>query len=60
MSPDEILQKISELPHEERAWLLQKVSEMESIPASLRQSLAEAARGELLDLDEALYELDRP
>ena len=28
------------------------------IPESLRQSIAEAERGELIDLDEALRELD--
>jgi hypothetical protein len=59
MSASEILQKIDELPTEERDWLLQKLSETENIPESLRQSLAEAARGELIDLDDALQELDR-
>jgi hypothetical protein len=60
VSPDEILLRISELPRDERAWLLRKLSEMESIPESLRHSLAEAARGELLTLDDALHELDNP
>ena len=59
MSASEILQKIDELPTDERAWLLRKLSEMEGIPESLQQSLAEAARGELIDLDDALQELDR-
>jgi hypothetical protein len=59
MSASEILQKIDELPTKERQWLLQKLSETENIPESLRQSLAEAARGELIDLDDALQELDR-
>jgi hypothetical protein len=59
MSASEILQKIDELPTEEREWLLQKLSETENIPESLRRSLAEAARGELIDLDDALQELDR-
>jgi len=59
VSAAEILQKIDELPTEERDWLLRKLSEIENIPESLRQSLGEAARGELIDLDDALQELDR-
>ena len=59
VSAAEILQKIEELPTEERDWLLRKLSEIENIPESLRQSLGEAARGELIDLDDALQELDR-
>jgi hypothetical protein len=59
MSASEILQKIDELPTHERAWLLQKLSEIEGIPESLRQSLDEAGRGDLIDLDDALQELDR-
>ena len=59
MSANEILQKIEELPDEERRRLFQKLSELDEVPQSLRQSLAEAARGELIDLDDALKELDR-
>ena len=59
MSANEILQKIEELPDEERRQLFQKLSELDEVPQSLRQSLAEAARGELIDLDDALEELDR-
>jgi hypothetical protein len=59
MSASEILKRIDELPTGERRWLIQQLSEMESIPESLRQSLAEAARGELIDFDDALQELDR-
>ena len=59
MSANEILQKIEELPDEERRQLFQKLSELDEVPQSLRQSLAEAARGELIDLDDALQELDR-
>jgi hypothetical protein len=51
MSAAELLTEIGELPCEDRHWLLQKLSEMESIPESLRQSLAEAARDELIPLD---------
>ena len=59
MSANEILQKIEELPDEERRQLFQKLSELDEVPQSLRQSLAEAARGELIDFDDALKELDR-
>jgi len=59
MSAAELLQKVEELPIEERRWLLQKLSALDEIPESLRQSLAEAARGEFIDLDDALQELDR-
>ncbi|MEN3368967.1 MAG: hypothetical protein V7609_1110 [Verrucomicrobiota bacterium] len=59
MSANEILQKIEELPDEERRQLFQKLSELDEVPDSLRQSLAEAARGELIDFDDALQELDR-
>ncbi len=62
MSATELLQKIEQLPTKERQWLLQKLSELDDpdIPESLRQSMAEAARGELIELDDALRELDRP
>jgi hypothetical protein len=59
MSANEILQKIEELPDEERRQLFQKLSELDEVPQSLRQSFAEAARGELIALDDALEELDR-
>ena len=59
MSANEILQKIEELPEKERRELFQKLSELDEVPQSLRQSLAEAARGELIGLDDALEELDR-
>ncbi|MFN2509008.1 MAG: hypothetical protein ABR589_09570 [Chthoniobacterales bacterium] len=59
MSAAEILQQIDELPEEERRWLLEKLSQSNGIPESLRQSLAEAARGELIELDDALQELEQ-
>ncbi|MBA3961273.1 MAG: hypothetical protein H0X40_05150 [Chthoniobacterales bacterium] len=59
MSVAELLEKIEALPNSDRVALLQKLSERDEIPASLRESLAEAARGELMDLDDALQELDR-
>jgi len=59
MSTNEILEKIEQLPDQERRELFQKLSEFEDMPESLRQSLAEAARGEFIPLDDALQELDR-
>ena len=59
MSANEILQKIEELPDKDRRWLFGKLSELNEVPDSLRQSLAEAARGEFVDFDDALQELDR-
>ena len=58
MSATEILEKIEQLPAEERQRLFQKLSELENVPESLRESLVEAARGELISLDDALQELD--
>lgn len=58
MSATEILEKIEQLPAEERRRLFQKLSELENVPESLRESLAEAARGELISLDDALRELE--
>jgi hypothetical protein len=59
MSANEILQKIEQLPDKDRRELFRKLSEFDDMPESLRQSLSEAARGELIDLDDALQELDR-
>jgi hypothetical protein len=59
MSANEILEKIEQLPDKERRELFHRLSEFDDMPESLRQSLAEAARGELIDLDDALQELDR-
>ena len=59
MSANEILQEIEQLPDKDRRELFRKLSEFDDMPESLRQSLAEAARGELIDLDDALQELDR-
>lgn len=60
MSANELLHEIELLPKEERLWLWERLSQLieVDIPESLRQSLAEAERGELIDLDEALRELD--
>jgi hypothetical protein len=59
MSAIEILEKIEQLPDKERRRLFEKLSQLEDVPESLRESLAEAARGELIPLDDALQELDR-
>ena len=60
MSASELLHEIESLPKRERLWLWEKLSQLteSDIPESLRQSIAEAERGELIDLDEALRELD--
>ena len=53
MSATEILEKIEQLPDEERRRLFERLSQLEDVPESLRESLAEAARGELIPLDDA-------
>ena len=60
MSASELLHQIESLPKQERLWLWEKLSQLTEadIPESLRQSIAQAERGELIDLDEALRELD--
>jgi hypothetical protein len=62
MSVADILQEIEALPSEERLQLVEKLIKLTEadIPESLRQSIAEAARGEFIEMDEALKELDRP
>jgi len=49
------------LPSEERLRLVEKLIQLTEadIPESLRQSMAEAERGEFIEMDEALKELDR-
>jgi hypothetical protein len=60
MSARELLHEIESLPKLERLWLWEKLSQLTEadIPESLRQSIGEAERGELIDLDEALRELN--
>ncbi len=62
MSTAELLHEIETLPKGEQLWLLEKLSELTEaeIPESFRQSMAEAARGETIELDEALQDLERP
>jgi len=60
MGVAELLHEIEALPSEERLRLVEKLMQLTEadIPESLRQSMAEAERGELIELDEALKELD--
>jgi len=62
MSVAELLHQIESLPTEERLQLVEKLVQLTEadVPESLRQGMAEAARGELIDLDDVLTELDRP
>jgi hypothetical protein len=60
MGVTELLHEIEALPSEERLRLVEKLVQLTEadVPESLRQSMAEAARGEFIDMDEALKELD--
>ncbi len=60
MSVADLLQEIEALPSEERLRLVEKLVRLTEaeVPESLRQSLAEAGRGELIDLDDVLRDLD--
>ena len=61
MSVMEILHEIESLPTEERLHLVEKlIKNVEAdVPESLRESMAQAERGELIDLDDALKEIRR-
>jgi hypothetical protein len=60
MSAAQLLHEIESLPKHEQLWLLEKLGALTEaeIPESFRQSMAEAERGELIELDEALRDLD--
>ena len=62
MSVTELLHEIEALPSEERLRLVDKLVQLteSDVPDSLRQSMAQAARGEFIEMDEALKELDQP
>jgi hypothetical protein len=62
MSTNELWREIETLPTREQLVLLERLCALAEteIPDSLRESMAEAERGELIDLDDALQELDRP
>lgn len=62
MSVKDIVREIEALPSEERWQVLEQVRrlvEPES-PESFREGMAQIKRGEVIDLDEALRELDVP
>ena len=58
----QILDEIKSLPAEERWEVLARTRELlgPEIPESFRQGMREIAGGEVMELDEALEELDRP
>ena len=62
MSVTELLQQIEALPQKERLELVEKLFHLTEadVPDSFRAGMEEASRGELIDLDDALTELDRP
>jgi len=62
MGVTELLHEIEALPSEDRLRLVEKLVQLTEadIPESLRQSMAEAGRGEFIEMDEALKELDAP
>jgi len=61
MGVAELLHEIEALPSEERLRLVEKLVQLTEadVPESLRQSMAEAERGELIEMDDVLRELDR-
>ena len=62
MGVSQILDEIKSLPAEERWEVLARTRELlgPEIPESFRQGMREIAGGEVMELDEALEELDRP
>ncbi len=62
MSVTEIIHEIEFLPTEERLRLVDKLVQLTEadVPESLRESMAQAARGEFIEMDDALKELDQP
>jgi hypothetical protein len=62
MGVSEILEEIKSLPTEQRWQVLERTRDMlgSEIPETFKQGMREIARGEVIDLDEALQELNRP
>lgn len=58
MSVSDILHEIEALPSSERELLIEKLAQFADIPDSFRESMEAARRDELVDLEEALKELD--
>lgn len=61
MGVSEILQEIKSLPPQQRWEILERTREMldPEIPESFKQGMHEIAKGEVIELDEALAELER-
>jgi hypothetical protein len=62
MGVSEIIEEIKSLPAEQRWEILERTREMlgPEIPESFKQGMREIARGEVIELDEALDDLERP
>ena len=62
MGVSEILNEIKSLPTEQRWEILERTRELlgPEIPESFKQGMREIARGEVVELDDALEELDSP
>jgi hypothetical protein len=62
MGVSQILDEIKSLPPEQRWEVLERTREMlgPEIPESFKQGMREIARGETVELDEALEALDPP
>jgi hypothetical protein len=62
MGVSEILEEIKSLPAKQRWQVLERTRAMlgTEIPESFQQAMGEIARGEVVELDDALQELDRP
>jgi len=62
MGVSEILQEIKSLPMQQRWEILERTREMldAEIPESFKQGMREIARGDVIELDEALEELEQP
>lgn len=62
MGVSEILQEIKSLPVQQRWEILERTREMldAEIPERFKQGMREIARGEVIELDEALEELKQP
>jgi len=61
MGVTELLHEIEALPSEERLRLVEKLVQLTEadVPESLRESMAQAERGELIEMDEALTACQR-
>ena len=62
MGVSEILREIKSLPSQQRWEILERTRELldAEIPESFKQGMREVARGEEIELDEALEELEQP